>query len=478
MLTDTQARSEAFFDKIILTIALAVFFGLFLWFFPPFYGFRDEGIYLGMADALRHGKIFISLAEYPVSITVEALARTAPFYPLGNSVLLIPFLHLGWKTVFASGLILHFIGFAFFARLAKQFNAANPVTLLSYLFFPAFVFFSRTVMSDIPSLVCFLGAYVFYFKTKRNNALAGFLFGLSLFFRVANVIMILPFILGGIRNAIKTKKGLGLLAFFAGLMPLALLAAAYNAQVYGAPWLTGYSEVFTGVRSFDVSFLRANLLHYLFSLNFAYPFMLLVFLLDARMRRVEILTLLLLHFLFFGFYYFHDSFPGKIPTFVFGNRFFFPVMPFLILSYGSALNGLLIKVPAARKVLLALLLATFTVSSFVIHAAHQRALRDQAAAAELIYTATPEGSILIYEGAVAELLQRFLGVRDYVFYNAPGGFMNLIQDKAQSSDIYIALTASPGGGEEELLAPFKEKFNLSAAGETKQVKLYRALPKT
>jgi hypothetical protein len=477
MHTNPQTRRGSFFDKIVLALAFALSAGLFLWFYPPFYGFRDEGIYLGLADALRHGKIFISLSEYPVSITVEALGRNAPFYPLGNSILLIPFLQFGWKTVFAAGLLMHLVGFALFRRLAGQFNASGPVPLLLYLFFPAFIFFSRTVMSDIPSLVCFLAAYIFYFDSKRKDFLAGFFFGLSLFFRVANAVMILPFILGQILNAVKTKKAAGLAAFFAGLLPFAILAAAYNTWIYGAPWLTGYSEVFTGVRSFNFSFLRANLPHYFFSLNLAYPFMLLVFLLDARMRRVEILALLLLHFLFFGFYYFHDSLPGKIPTLIFGNRFFFPVIPFLILSYGTALNGLLTKIPAARKAFLSLLLVICAASTFSIHAAHQRVLRDQAEAAKLIYTATPERSILICEGTIVELLQRFLGARQYVSYNTPGGFMNLIQDKAQSSDIYIALTASPGGGEEALLDPLREEFNLTAAGETRLVKLYRALPK-
>ncbi len=468
-----QTDPQKTFDRGILAIAVSAAVVLFFLFYPPFYGFRDEGIYLGMADALLHGKFFISPLEYPVSITIETGGRHLPFYPVANSILLMPLLASGWKNVFLLGLIAHLLSFTVFIKFAKGFGSDNTLTRLLYLFFPAFVFFSRTVMSDIPSLVCFLAAYVFYFGKNKKNSAAGFFLGLSLFFRVANAVMVLPFIMGSLMEGIRQKKGSAFLGFCAGLAPLAILAAAYNTFVYGAPWLTGYSETFTGVRSFEMKYFMANCVHYLSALNLAYPLMLLVFLFDRRMRRLEIYLLLVLHFLFFGFYYFHDKFPGKIPTLIFGTRFFFPLMPFFILSYGSLLDPILSRVPKLKIPAAAVLLVLLSASSFLIHRAHQQAVRPAAEASGLIYAVTPENSMVIYDSPAAELVQRYLGRREYSYYDATEEFLNSLQVKAQSTDIYSVLSASADGEDTEILHALAPVFDAVPAGKTERITVYR-----
>src|SRR3989338_4001686 len=174
-------------------IFVLIFIGSWLFYYPPLFTFSDEGQYLHATWLLGEGKSF------KVTNPLESFVFSSkdninflPQYAPGQSLLLLPFALVNWKLVFLSGLLLHLLVFYLFERLLKQNNINSNYALL-YLFFPGFVFFSRTLMSELASIaLIFLG---FYFYRNDKGYLSGLFFGLSLIVRYTNAVFAMPFFL-------------------------------------------------------------------------------------------------------------------------------------------------------------------------------------------------------------------------------------------------------------------------------------------
>ncbi len=449
-------------------------------YYPVIYAFRDEGIYMALVYVLRKGTIFIDLTDVPVGMFLEKGAHFLPIYPIGHSLTMIPLSLLGWKGLFLIGPLAHLTAFCFYRKLLRALGKETVLALTLFLFFPPFIFYSRTLMSDLPSLAIFSAAYYFYFNGKSSKAASGIFFGLNLFYRVSNVLFVVPFLAGMFWAGLKEKKWRDLILFTAGLAPLAAAAAAYNGFIYGSPSLNGYSTEFTGMRYFGWDYFAKNFPHYILSLNVMYPLMLLSVFVSPLWKRAEVFLLGLIGFVYFSFYYFHDYFPGAYPLdLFFANRFLFPVMPFLILAYAEALDSFLkLLNPFIRRAVIALGGFCLMVSAVMIHKNHQQFLFHQEGLRDYIYSQTSDNSVIAYDGNSSELIQRIWGNRKYILFDHLEKFENDIAGLARSQPIYLIKRMAPY---QKGIVPstvdmafhrLQEKFELKPLGEKDEISIY------
>lgn len=400
-----------------LLLGSALFLLLFVIYYPPIYAIRDESVYLKMAVSLSSDLPQFFQGRLPFSDVLEPL-RIRFIYPPGVPLLLIPLLKLGWHSVFVLGVLFHFAGLFFFQKLAREFGETSGLSGLLYLFFPAFVLYSRTLMSDVPAAAICVAAYSFYFSKNPREGIAGALFGLSLFVRPTHALLAVSFGVALAGRAVLQKKWAGALRFFAGFAPFLCLFLALNFLLWGNPFQTGYGRAVSGVENFSALNLSGNLMHYLLSLLTAYPLMLAVFLFFKPLRRPEILLSLASVLIFFSLYYFQDRFPSPLAALVFGSRFLFPVIPFLILGYGYFLGVLRNCLPRPLGLFFTLALTcVLAAGSLVIHHRHHQFLKQQESLKDLLYDSTEPGSVLLLARSTSELVQEFWGDREATVYD-------------------------------------------------------------
>ncbi len=464
-----------------LTASMLLFTALFFIYYPPIFAIRDESIYLSMTRLLRAGSWYAENPAIPMITVVEALGHRVPLYPPGNAVFLLPFSMMGWQSVFLAGFFLHIAGSWLFSRMAEFFDADTPLAFLLYFLFPPFLLYSRTIMSDMPSMVLFLAACVCYFNPKGSRAGAGALLGLNLFFRVSNAVLVVPFGIALLLNALRRREWKAFLFFCAGVIPFAVGVLIYNAYFLGSPFLTGYSTAISGVENFGFKYLPGNLAHYLISLCLMYPLMLAGVFLNRKQYRIEIFLLLGILLAFFGAYYFYDHFPGRLATWGFGTRFLFPVMPFLILAYADLLDRALGRLPEVitRVITALMILSLWAVMVFVFQRGDQE-LRKQENLKNIIYQSTRSGDMILYDSGASELLQADWGNRVYV---AEDRIDPVETAAAVNSGQPVYWIERPEGEEEPLrvwlndhLTSFRKQFDFREVAEKNGLRIFRILP--
>ena len=422
----------------LILIACAIFYAvIYFVYYPPIYAYRDEGSYLAMSYVMRQGTLYIDQTNIPVP-WVHHFTHDVSHYPIGNSLLLIPFTLLHWKSVFLVGLIAHFLGLLVFIKLLDIFGFEDRKIALLYLFFPAFVFYSRTIMSDIPAMTIFLSACYFYFKDSpqqsgRNLFFSGIGFGVGFLFRTTNLILAFPFSLRLLVSAFRQKQGKSLFLFLAGLTPFLCGSAVINHFLYGSVWNTGYGFLC----NFSPGFFLPHLGHYLVSFSLMYPFMAACFVTCRKIHKPEIIFAAILLGILYSFYYFYDWFPNPWLTKVFATRFLFPVIPFFIMAFGAALSGFLKKFPKPiQNFLVAGGLIILMAGSWAINREHQAVLNQQERLRHDVYQSTEKGSVLIYDSNAAELMQRIWGDRVYRRYDGWDEFQKVVET-VRGSKIYF-----------------------------------------
>ena len=125
--------------KKILILLVLTYVLTFIYYYPPMYGISDEQSYLRGAYLLGEGRLTVDdpLHKY---YYVPNNEKYVPFYPPGQSLLLLPFTFLGWKATFLSGLLIHLLGAYIFYLVLKRCGYGIEGTLLYLLF--TFVFVS------------------------------------------------------------------------------------------------------------------------------------------------------------------------------------------------------------------------------------------------------------------------------------------------------------------------------------------------
>lgn len=470
-------NERAIAPKVIFGAGTAVSVLLYFLFYPPIYAFSDESVYMAMAGAFRHGHLFINTAVTPVASWLSMNGHQIPDYPPGMWLLLAPFASPS-SLIFVPALGMYLLGAFYFNRYLKSCGIVNaPLTLL-YLFHPIVVFYSRTIMSDLPAAVIFL-AGVFYYFRDNGGWKAGFCFGLSLLFRFSHLVYILPFA----AFLLWRRKSP---AFFCVLALFAAAAAFHRVFLYGIPLTDAFTQKFVLIPFFSPAYFPRNFPHYVTSLFISWPLMLLAPFLAKRTRRPEILFSILAGVLFFSFFYHRDEFQTPLQSLVAGVRFLLPAALLILLMYADVLDALLAKARGTFKTLLMLpVCAGLAGVSIFIHVKHQEALKEQYAMKETIYRNTTEGSAVVYDNAASELMQEAWGKRDYIYWrDDEQGFRNWLNTADYGKGVYIVnRDDSPGelslSWVDQLPALLESKqLETELAGKHGQVEIYRVHERT
>lgn len=378
-------------------IFVLIFIGSWLFYYPPLFTFSDEGQYLHATWLFSGGKslkVVNPLESFAFSSKDNLISL--PQYAPGQSLLLLPFAIIGWRFVFLSGLLLHLLVFYLFVRLLKQNNLNSDYALL-YLLFPGFVFFSRTVMSELVSIVLvFLG---FYFYRQENKGFwSGFFFGLSLLVRYTNAVFAIPFFIGSL---IKNKNQFTQMVF--GYAPFVLVVAFYNYQMYGGIFSTGIKQP----RGFSFWIMAK----YLISLLAVYPLLILSPFFSKSKEKLEIFAcfaLALIGFSYTGIDTFHYDIAKNL---VIGYRYLFPVIPLLLFLYVGWINQIKYKKIVYGIFMFACII--LLVGDIFIMQKQYGFAQQNRDIMEKIYTHLPGNSLVLANGYVNSMfINKFFGDAD------------------------------------------------------------------
>jgi len=393
-----------FLDKtasVLYPVLLAVI--LFI-FYPPYYAISDEQAYLSTAYALGKGTFFLDNAGLKNTIAaIRTENHLINKYPVGNSLLLAPFTIINWKLGFLRNYIFFFAGFLLFLKILDHYGIERKMALL-YLLHPSIILYSRTLMSDIPSMFfALLGVYLIL---KKRYYLGGIFLGFNLLIRYTN--LLIP--LGICTGLLFEKRFKDVLKILPGVFLGLGLLLLYNWIAWGDIFLP---FVKTGGRRFSIKYLWTSGLYYLISLNVLYPFMLVITLIQGIKRKFTGFLFTTLMFLItYSFYYYIHKGSNLIETLVMGQRFMLPVIPLMLLLYANYVDrGHSLKISLTWILPLLFILDTEMIWK------HQIYLNRHRKMAETVLNKTRGSDILILSSETIELINPFISQQNWVSLN-------------------------------------------------------------
>lgn len=209
---------------------------LFAFFFPAFYVSIDEHEYLKNATLLSNGELIdVNPLDYCGGHFTRDHYRSTYF--IGKSLFLIPFLPFGLSGVMFSGLLIHLLNFVLFFLILKRLKTDSRFALL-YLFFPAFVWGSRTLSSELLVVAVALAGLLFFLGSSRKEwFVSGLFFGLAALVRYDQALLFVGFAIAAFFSDRQRSKWL-----IIGFAIIALLIMGINAAFYGGPLNLPYSQ--------------------------------------------------------------------------------------------------------------------------------------------------------------------------------------------------------------------------------------------
>ena len=132
----------------LLVFVVVVYVLIQFIFFPQMYLSTDEHNYLKNSVLLSEGKISISDSAYASRASVYTNQGYVASHFIGRSIFIIPFIFFGLIGVMFSGLIIHLLNFILVILLLRKFKIPDFYSLL-YLFYPAFIWSSRTLYAEL-----------------------------------------------------------------------------------------------------------------------------------------------------------------------------------------------------------------------------------------------------------------------------------------------------------------------------------------
>lgn len=446
-------KQYRFTSNPLLYIAPAIYTIIYLGYYPPIYATSDESTILGMAYVLRNLTIFPQSVNQYLLHTVLVNGRLVSVYPLGMSLLLVPFTYLGEAALFLLPLLMHLVGYLVFIKILDYLNFDRRCAIM-LLFYPGFVLYTRTLCNNSTVAVFFLFALYLYLRTGLGSSLmCGIVSGIMLWFRIDSIILAglllfsMLFITG---NGVLRQRIRGSLYFILSIMPFIIALLIYQKIAFGHYLLSGYQLTKQSIPLFSYQYMFRNIPLYLAVLNAIYPLMLASLLFYGGRLHLEIKLVGLILIFFYGTYFWFDFGNNIVETAVRGTRFVLPLVPLLLIPYFSAINRLMRSKQGGRTVgvVWISILLVLGGGDIMISNSHQHFLLRQRQFSQALYKNTTEGALIISEGVVIELMQRMWGDREVIDISENDFDPEQIK-RTTSKDIFVVALSkkeNPGAG--------------------------------
>ncbi len=414
--------------KLLLLIFLLQIAVIFLY-YPEFYGIYDEDLYLTTTYAMQNGSFFYEKAGItaPLLGIAKGTNGTISHYPPGNSALLLPFTVIHWKLGFLKNILLYIGSFLLFILILRKLNI-DPVYSLIFLLHPTILLFSRTLMSDIPSMF-FLLLGIFFLLDKKSLA-AGFSLGFLVLLRYPNLVIIIG-IFGALFYAKEYKKVRLLLP---GIAFFSFVLIGYIVHTYG--FLLGPFTL-SAAKSFGIQYFIYNLPYYFLSLNILYPGMLLVAIFFGfKSRKISFFAIIsFVVIIFYSFYFYIDGGSNLAEKLVKGQRFMVPIIPLLLIPYLNFIHGK----KFGKKVFIFVIPLLF-VFNCGIQYKHRQFVREEELLSQILQEKTKDADIIVCNSDTDELLNPYFSeVRLIELSEAKKHGLNLLKDNYEISFVFVEL---------------------------------------
>lgn len=248
--------------EIAVLVAVFVFVTLFTYAFnSKVAGGADSWGYMAGALRLSHFRFFEPESVYspfgqpedanfshPLGLVAKGPAGTAPRYPWGYSLLMVPFLWLfGLKGAFWVVPLLAAGAVVLTYRLGRTLmgRSAGAIAAGLLFVFPNFLFSAFNPMSDVPAaffVALALTALLALPRRATSDILLGGALGIGFWIRPNLAVLAIV-----VAAWLAWHRDWGrLLRVGLALAPFVLIQAGVNQHLYGVPWRTGYGDPIWG----------------------------------------------------------------------------------------------------------------------------------------------------------------------------------------------------------------------------------------
>jgi hypothetical protein len=229
---------------------LAAYCVIYLTWYPATYTISDEGNYIALARALRHGTLFVDGAGafWGLQVGNHIVSK----YSVFQSAMLALAFALDWRLMFlvAAGF---FIAGAFILRSMLRRHGLGSGWCLLYFMLAGGLYYSQTVMAAVPAAVMGLLGVSLCLRDQPRPLLAGYAFGASILLHpwMGPLAAMFGLVWSVEQGRTGFIRAAGLLAL--GVLPAALAIMAYNRATTGSPFedvytILGSQYEFTGER--------------------------------------------------------------------------------------------------------------------------------------------------------------------------------------------------------------------------------------
>ncbi len=341
-------------SPLIQVILISSF--IFILFFPQFYTSTDEREYIENAYLITQNRLVKEDTICQFNNVYCGYSNENGYvskYNLGLSFIFIPFVLISWQLTFVATFVFYLLGVFIFSKLLSHYKL-SPWFLYLYAFFPLLVYYSKKPMGEIFSNTIVLAIYYLLFakdfskvKSVRLKSLLlvsiGILSGTLVLIRYTNAIIIFIFLTYYFYSQYKIHQKLKLVIMsfvkiLIGAFPFIMAFLIINKTLYGSYFSSGYALSHEELLIIP-SLIPKQLLIYIGMLNIIYPGMIIISFLSRIVHRWFIYILLS------SFILFYIGFPGYdfnsgILDFIFGLRFFVPIVGLILLLYFDGLTQL------------------------------------------------------------------------------------------------------------------------------------------
>ncbi len=413
-------------ERFALIFGFILFSVLFFIFYPSTYAIVDEAAYLTTAYTFQHGAIcydHVGFLNVPMAVTIAGHSLSK--YPPLNALLMLPFCSINWRMGFLRGYILMAIGFWMVMKMLQHYRLSAMYALF-FLFHPAFVLYSRTLLSDLPATIATLVGIYYYIK--QRYFIAGAVLGISVSIRYPSLLV--PATLGVILVFSAEWRNLAQLSMGAmiALIPLIVYHLVFFQTMFGP--FGAYGMEFSPHRFWSIA------KQFFICTTILYPFFLVLPIFSRIKEKWFFILLSLVFIIFYSFLGFIDRGDNFFESLVRGQRYVLPVLPLLLIPYIDVVN----KIKFVKKSVF-LTLSVLSLLSVAIHYKHQQFLEQEISYRDLIYMHTEDADLVLCNKDVYELFNPYIKYVSWAPFESRQHLLSLDNYRTLNKNIYLACIA-------------------------------------